>query len=381
MAFGKLGAMGRGFGTFGAHGGLSNNLIRYAPAIDQPIITSGGGAASFPTMTLHQMKRIGDNTTAVDMDNDTKFRYLGMPTGVLVPDAVNTMVVSSLMPGGTAQARTWDTQIEMLTSSKFIAMSWTPTVSTPLVLIVVNGKWVSAAFNATATAGSGSFVMLEFPDNRARRVKFIASGGNKIFGFRTELAYPPTRPTGSATVAAMVGDSLSAGSGTPPTGATFLDVWPHAVANILGFDHCCNASIGGTKWVASGAGDVAVSHFGGGRITPLLTTNPTAIVFAGSRNDSNADQAALDAITSAVSAAMDAVSTVSKRFVMGTFTSLSQNAAVQAGAAAKSVPFVDMTYGLQAADLGGDSIHPTYQGAINLRTRIVPALRAAGCVP
>jgi hypothetical protein len=380
MRLGAMGARG-GFGSAGVLGRASNNLISFAPAIDQPIITSGAGAASFPTVTLHQFKRIGDNTTNVDMAGDTKFRYPGMPTDSLVPDAVNTMVVASLMPGGAAQVRTWDSQIETSTASKYVGLAWTPTTSSPRILVVVNGKWISESFTVTASAGNGSFVLLEFPDNRTRRVKFITSGANKLFGVRTEAASPPVRPTGNDKVLLAIGDSLSAGSGAPPTGATFLDVWPQAVANILGFDHCCNASIGGTKWVASGAGDVAVSHFGGGRITPALTTSPTAVAYAGSRNDSNADQAALDAITSAVSAAMDAVSTVSKRFVMGTFTSLSQNAAVQAGALAKSVPFVDMTNGLQPADLGGDSIHPTYQGAVNLRTRIVPALRAAGCVP
>lgn len=62
-------------------------------------------------------------------------------------------------------------------------------------------------------------------------------------------------------------------------------------------------------------------------------------------------------------------------------TALSQNAPVQAGAASRGVTFIDMQDGFQAGDIGVDGVHPTYDGAVALRNRIVPRLRAAGCVP
>jgi lysophospholipase L1-like esterase len=247
-------------------------------------------------------------------------------------------------------------------------------------MVVVNGRWISPSFTTTGVAGGDSYVQMEFPDRSSRKIKIITSGANQIRNIQTESAYAPVKAAAAGTLLVCDGDSLSAGSGSPPDGASALDTWPQATATMLGFDHCCNASIGGTKWVASGAGDVAVSHFGGGRLTTALTLTPDAFVYAGSRNDSAVDQTALDAITSAVETALDAT-TVTKKFVMGTFTVLSQNAAVQAGAVAKSVPFIDMQQGLQASDIGADTIHPTYQGAVNLRNRIVPALRSAGCVP
>jgi hypothetical protein len=357
--------------------------VPIAPAVDQPVITSGAGAPVFSTQTQHSPKRVGDNTTLVDITGDTKFRYPGIPTGVLGPAAVNTRIQTSVMPGGVAQGRRWDHQVELLTSSKFVAMVWVPTSASPRLLIVVNGRLVAdPSFTVTATSGSTSNVLLEFPDNRPRRIKFITSGGHGILRFETEASYPPVRPTGNDKVLLDIGDSLTAGANTPPDGATFLDTWPQYVALMLGFDHCCNAGIGGTKWVQSGAGDVAISHFGGDRLPLALTINPEAVIFAGSRNDSAADQAALDAITTAVGAALDATS-VTKKFVMGTFTTLSQNAAVQAGADAKGVTFIDMQDGLQPEDLTNpvDVVHPTLQGAINLRNRMAPRLKAAGCVP
>jgi hypothetical protein len=383
MSFGKLGAMGRGMGHLGVLGNASIGLT-YAPAIDQPIITSGSGllsASAFSTQTSHTFKRIGDNTTAVDMANDTKFRYPGVPDGTLGPGTTNSLVIGTLMPGGTAQARRWDTQFEFVTSSKYVGMDWLTSSTVPRMIVVVNGKWISPSFTTTGVAGNNSYVLFEFPDRSSRKIKIITSGGgSQIRSIWTESANPPVKAASAGTLLVVDGDSMSAGSGTPPDYASAFDAWPQATATILGFDHCCNASIGGTKWVASGAGDVAVSHFGGGRLTTALTLTPDAFVYAGSRNDSAVDQTALDAITSAVETALDAT-TVTKKFVMGTFTVLSQNAAVQAGAEAKSVPFVNMTYGLQASDIGVDGVHPTYQGAVNLRNRIVPALRSAGCVP
>lgn len=353
-----------------------NLQLSFAPAADQPIVTSGAGSPVFTNQTVHTPKRIGDNTTAVDVAGDPKFRYPGIPPGTLGPAAINSRIQSPLMPGGAAQARRWDAQIEFLTSSKYVGLDWVPAAASTTILVVVNGKWTGPAFAVSAMAGSVSFVLLEFPDNRPRTVKLIL-GAHQIRTIGTETAYPPVRSTSAGKTLLTIGDSLSAGSGT----ATFLDVWPQATATILGFDHCCNAAIGGTKWVPSGSGDVAISHFGGDRLPLALTTNPEAVVFAGSRNDSGSNQAELDAITTAVLAVIDATGG-SKRFMMGTFTVLPQSGAVKAAAAARGVAYIDMQYGLLAADLaGGDGVHPPYAGAVNLRDRIVPQLKIAGCVP
>jgi len=356
--------------------------VPIAPAEDQPVVTSGGGAASFPTQTQHTYKRIGDNTTNVDIDGDPKFRYPGVPAGVLVPAAVNSRFSASLIPGGVSQQRRWNIQVEFDTSSKYVAMIWTQADAAPRLLVTVNGRWVTAdPFSITATAGSSSNMLLEFPDNRPRRIKLVVSGSAQMARIETEAAYPPVRPTGKNSLIAIDGDSLSGGAGTPPGGATQFDVWPLAVAAMLGYDHCCNASIGSTKWAprSDGTADENTSHFGGGRLPLALGLSPDAIVFAGSRNDNSGDAVA---ITSAVRQALQDSVAVPKRFVMGTFSSFpAQNSAVQAGAAAEGVPFIDMTDGLRPEDLGGDSVHPTYAGAVALRNRIAPRLAAAGCVP
>jgi hypothetical protein len=279
------------------------------------------------------------------------------------------------MPGGAAQARRWDTQVEFDTSSKFVAWVGVPPSATPHFLIYVNGKMVSPSFSVSLTAGSTGYVQLEFPDRRPRKVKWVFSGGNPVLRFETEAAYPPTRTASAGKILAAIGDSLTAGAGTPPDYSSALDTWIVTCAAMLGFDHALNAGIGGTFWTPSGAGDVAVSHFGGGRLPLVQGLAPEALAYAGSRNDPSAD-----AIRIAVEAALDAT-TITKRFVMGTFTSLSKNAYVQTGAINKGVPFIGMTDGLQAGDLGVDGIHNTYQGGINLAMRMVPRLYAAGCRP
>jgi len=332
----------------------------------------------FATQTQHTLKRIGDNTTNVDMAGDTKFRFPGVPDGCMVPAAINSRVQAPVMPGGISQGRRWDWQVETVTSSKFFALSCVPSGATPEFLIVVNGKWISTAKTVVPmVSGSLGFLMLEFPDNRPRRIKIITQGACQILNFQTEAAYPPARPVGNDKVLLSVGDSLTVGA----NGVGSLETWPQGAAAMLGFDHCCNAAIGGTRWVQSGTGDVAISHFGGDRLPLALTTaNIAAAVFAGSRNDAGGNQAQLDAITAAVGAAMD-ITPIAKRFIAGTFTVLPQNPAVQAGALAKGVTFIDMQDGLQPEDISNDAVHPTLQGAINLRNRFVPRLLAAGCVP
>jgi len=47
------------------------------------------------------------------------------------------------------------------------------------------------------------------------------------------------------------------------------------------------------------------------------------------------------------------ITPIAKRFIADTFTVLFQNPAVQAGAAAKIVTFIDMQDGLQADHIGG----------------------------
>lgn len=356
-------------------------LFPMVSAIDRPIVSSAAGGPVFATQTQHLPKRIGDNTTNVDMAGDPKFRYPGVPAGGLVPAAVNSRVRTELIPGGAAQFRYWDMQVEFVTSSRFVALAWAPSVAAVPVLVLVNGRWILPSFLATASAGSTSHVLLEFPDRRPRRIKCVFHGHHQFSRIETEAACPPVRPTGNDRGLIVVGDSLTAGAGTAPTGASAFDTWPQALATALGFDHCCNAAIGGTRWVAGGAGDVAVSHFGGGRIAPALTTNPVAIIFAGARADSAASAPELAEITAAVTAALLATGSIAKRFVMGTFTNLEPNTAVRAGALASGVPFIDMVDGLQPADLGADAVHPTYAGAVALRGRMAPRLFAAGCTP
>lgn len=355
----------------------------FAPAIDQPIVTHGDGSpTTFPTLTQHRPLRLvpDDNTSYVDQVGDPKFGYPGTPPGVVKPRAgANARIETLYMPGGTAQGRRWDLTIETVTSSRFVGLSWTTGPAYPPFLVFVNGRPISAAINGSATANAAKFIRLEFPDNRPRKIKVIL-GGHSLDHISTEAAYPPVRPASAGTTLAVIGDSLSAGAGSPPTGATAFDTWPQFAALMLGFDHCCNASIGGTRWVQAGADDVALSYFGGGRLPLVLSMAPSALIFAGSRND-NAVDATIQA--SAETALTDALAVMSpdRIFVAGTFTALRQNAPVRAAALARGVHFIDMQDGFQAGDIGVDGVHPTYDGAVALRNRIVPRLRAAGCVP
>lgn len=377
LGLGRLGPLSKlRLGAAAPSTGVGVPVLQFAPVNDQPIITGAAGTPVFATQTPHTLKRLGDDTTAVDIAGDPKFRYPGVPAGVLVPAPINARVVSSVLPGGVAQGRRWDHAIEFETQSKFVALVAQVTNASPRWLVSVNGKWISESFTTAASAGATSHILMEFPDRAPRKIKIMTNGGSAVINLQTEAAHPPVRSVSPGKVLLTIGDSLSAGA----NGIDALQVWPQAIAAMLGFDHCCNASIGGTRWVQSGTGDVAISHFGGDRLPLGLATSPEAVVFAGSRNDAASNQAQLDQISAAVIAALDAAS-VSKKFVMGTFTDLPQNAAVRSGAEARSVPFVNMTDGLLPEDISGDFVHPTLQGAINLRNRIAPRLFAAGCRP
>lgn len=384
--------------TEGVGGGIA---IPMTPAIDTPVFSYDTVSPTFPTVTEHAFLRIGGaNTGGADTVNDTKFRYPGTPTGVIVPwPTTNYYLSTSLIPGGASQSRYWDTQIEFVTTSKYVTLLAHTAGAGANILVMVNGAWVNTPYVISPLANNVTgFFSLQFPDNRSRKIKMVMQGGSlQMHSVFTEAAYPPVRSAAAGKTLLCIGDSITAGAnGVAPGGATALDTWPQWVGTALGYDHVCNAAIGGTKWVALGSGtaDQLTSHFGGGRLsTALGGMTPDAIMFMGSRNDASAVQADLDAITAAVTSALGQVSSFAKVYVAGTITALTaNNDAVRAGTLAASRPFIDLSgliYGTGKSTaptgdgnadtyIGSDGVHPTFAGHQYIRTNYALRLRGIG---
>lgn len=329
------------------------------PPIDTPTITY----ASASTIASGQIKRErregGVTGAALDMTTDPNFRYLGFPSAAAWSASPNFFVEPPLIPGGVSQGRRWEFQVECETNATEIEyVLHAPSAGARPFAFLVNGRLY--ANSVTHTLSGQIYVKLAFPDARVRRIRMIGNGAMRWQGAVISSGATIARSTQPITrIGAAVGDSLTVGSGTAPDGANSWETWAYRTLLAMGCDLVINAGIGGTKWVPSGSGDVAVSHYGGGRLTALLAMGVTDLVFAGSRNDSATNQAALDAITAAVTAALTAVSAVPNVYVAGTFTNLPQNPAVKAAAVAKGRPFIDLHSAIYGT---GKSTAPTGDG-------------------
>lgn len=344
------------------------------PAADVPVITFDASQYG----TLHAPKRVGDvSTGSLDMDGDTKFRYFGFPSAIATPADPTQFVQTELKPGGGSQAAYWPFSVEFETTSDVVQIKSRAAATNPNQgIILVNGRFVAETRTTTTTAaGSWTRMRLTFPSTGFRRIQLISfNPPNGAFGgVGVTTGHSVIRPTYiPQRRIAIIGDSLTNGSGVAPAGATESETYALRLAYLLGADQVILAGIGGTGWVQQAAGETQ-SHFGA-RVAPVVAMDPDVIIFMGSRNDTTAT-----GVQAAVEAALDACTSVPEVYLTGTITKTgftAQNAAVKAGADAKGRKFIDLagiiygtgksgaTTGDGNADffIGTDGVHPTHEG-------------------
>ena len=354
------------------------------PAIDLPVVSFVmGGTSQITSKATHREARLGGVSNAtVDWNGDPKFRYLGCPPAAVQPmAAAPTQFIETLaMPGGASQARKYDLMIETETSAPEI--EWRCQVANAgagPMMFWVNGRWVSPTSLAQSTSAGEMLTKLTFPDARPRTIRALLPGGVRFGGCYATPGHAVKRVQNVIKRrVCVIADSMGTSTGEPPDGGRLVDTLQYHLPYLLGADETLAFGIGGTKWVAAGSGDVAVSHFGGDRLTAALALNPDVIVFFGSRNDSASTQPQLDAIQAAVQSALTLCANVPEVYVAGTITDLPQNAVVKAATLAMGRTFVDLKgivygtgkYGSPTGDGNADyylrseatPVHPTYLG-------------------
>jgi lysophospholipase L1-like esterase len=286
-------------------------------------------------------------------------------------------VDSTLKPGGATQSAYWPFSVEFETTSDIVQVKSRAGITSPNQgIILVNGRMVQdTRIQSTTAAGSWTRMRLTFPSTGFRRIQIIGlnPSAGSFGGVQVTTGHSVIRPDYAVKRRiAIIGDSLTNGSGVAPGGAVFTETYALRLAYLLGADQVILAGIGGTGWVAQ-SGSETQSHFGA-RVAPVVAMNPDVIIFAGSRNDTSAT-----GVQAAVEAALDGCANVPEVYVTGTVTKAgftAQNAAVKAGTEAKGRKFVDLAgifYGTGKAGalanngnadffIGSDGIHPTHEG-------------------
>lgn len=356
------------------------------PAADTPVITFD--AAGYGTLVAP--KRIGDVANAgLDMDGDTRFRYFGFPQGVATPADPTQFVDTTLKPGGATQAAAWPFSVEFETTSDIVQVkSRAGTASPNQGIILVNGRFVQdTRILSTTAAGSWTRMRLTFPSTGYRRIQIIGLNPTlgSFGGVQVTTGHSVIRPNYAVKRRiAIIGDSLTNGSGVAPGGAATSETYALRLAYLMGADQVILAGIGGTGWVTQSGGETQ-SHFGA-RVAPVVAMDPDVIIFMGSRNDPTAT-----GVQAAVEAALDGCASVPEVYVTGTVTATgftAQNAAVKAGTEAKGRKFVDLAgiiYGTGKAGaltndgnadffIGTDGIHPTHEGHKYMARRFLEAI-------
>ena len=359
------------------------------PAADVPTITFDATGYG----TLVAPKRIGDVSNAgLDMDGDTHFRYFGFPQGVATPADPTQFVDTTLKPGGATQAAYWPLSVEFETTSDIVQVKSRANAANPNQgIILVNGRMVQdTRILSTTAAGSWTRMRLTFPSTGFRRIQIIGLNPTvgSFGGVQVTTGHSVIRPDYAVKRRiAIIGDSLTNGSGVAPAGAIFTETFALRLAYLMGADQVILAGIGGTGWVTQSGGETQ-SHFGA-RVAPVVAMDPDVIIFMGSRNDPSAT-----GVQAAVEAALDGCASVPEVYVTGTVTKTgftAQNAAIKAGTEAKGRQFVDLAgiiYGTGKAGaltndgnadffIGTDGIHPTHEGHKYIARRFFQAIAGA----
>jgi lysophospholipase L1-like esterase len=234
-----------------------------------------------------------------------------------------------------------------------------PSVSVILGLVFVNGKRIQeeALRSTDRTAGAGYSWTLTFPTAGTRRITIygLNSTSGRFGGVAVPSGYTVWKPTDLATRRiAFIGDSYTAGAGSPPSGASRAETYMWRMGLLLGGDEFINAGVGTTGFVATVGGD-ASSAFAG-RVNEALAMQPDVVVIAGGRNDPTSG------VQVAAEALLSALSSVPEVYVMPTAANgqTAVRSALQAACETQNVPYLDID--VDAIEKGGDGVHPTWQG-------------------
>lgn len=360
--------------------------LTLAPSYNQPTVTSGPhGFSALASAVISgspgwlREKRVGvaetaagasqTSTAALDLTGSTRYRYPGVPSAIGSPSNQGQYAATDLQPGGVASSH-WPFAVEFVTSSPQVAFRYNaPTANPSLGRILVDGLPITDTVgSATATAGSGYYVLLTFPDNRSRTITVI--GGNatqgRWGGCAVASGYSITKPTDTQPIMAVISDSYTRGAGSVGT----VDTAGWRLAWELGYGRAvCLAAVGGTGIIYNGSGTDAASF--DGRIADVMALNPAVVLILGGRNDSDSG------LQAALAAQLDTIGSTPLRVVASSASEASQSAvraAMAAAAASRGVAYIDATIDALPKL---DAVHPTQGGHNTLAAELLAEWPAA----
>jgi lysophospholipase L1-like esterase len=230
----------------------------------------------------------------------------------------------------------------------------------------------SAAFSTDAS-GAGYLLSLRWATSKARLIKIVGYnlglGGCQVGGTDTLSAPGYTRPP----LAFFFGDSYTFGTGATTTSQN----WANVLAAAKGWE-CLQDGIGGAGWTSS------TTSLPNTRVTndmALRTNAPSKIICAMGYNDAGGNMATLSSQFATAIATMQADFPSATIQVLGPWTPLGETAnlatvktTLQTACSSAGVTFVDIsdiiTAGNSSIYTGGDNVHPNQAGHTYLGQQI-----------
>lgn len=257
----------------------------------------------------------------------------------------NLEMHGDLKPGGGAQAATWNTAFEFVTSATDAFEMGMYDTGAAAFLLEVGGIEIGY-FAAPSGLAAGKKVTVTFPVARARHIRI--SGFNRFAYLWMKTGHTITKPTLPRRLGAIVGDSYIGGAGGPTSmaggadvgadrGATQITTYAPSLLRALGVNAPILTGIGGTGFVAMAPTSDYIS-----RAPILVGWNPKVLVTTGSINDPQNGTG----VQAAVEAYLAATVSIPERYVTTVVRVGWEacNAAIRAGVAAhgNNVKLVDV---------------------------------------
>lgn len=260
-------------------------------AVTPTVTASAAGAAtSIVNGKLRKPKGTGASSP-VDVDGDQAFFYVGGPTaagvayGAASPDW--DYVRPNYLTGGSGSSVFWPTSVQFLYDGQVFEMPVKAFATTLKYRMKIDGRYVTEAVQSIAGLAAGSQYQIKFDLGSGGVERLIeiepdwqtmSFGG--IYIEPTATAKRGRRPEFTA---AVLGDSISGGSGT----VSRLETWLPRAAHLVGCDAALNLSIGGTGFLTA-----AGSQFRD-RVADVVASAADVVWIFGGQNDYAQTPAAL----------------------------------------------------------------------------------------
>ena len=266
-----------------------SNPLANPPAVGVTMTTTAAAKAS---LTKSYLPTTAPDAFVVHGGTPTVFAdtYWYFPVSDQSPDVHGNVGAYSTNKGLDA----WGWEVEFMTDAPAVMIKVFGYASPQSNFrIIVDGRYVTKAPTTFAVSSGVSYIRLDFAGvRRDRHIQFRSMMGNLFGGVLVEPRSTVWAPPQSDVVrVAVTGDSYTDRMGYPHSGMLPDGMWPHVLANYLGWRDVRQVAVGATGYLNDGGTRLPIQ----GQISRWIGIKPDVVVFAAGYNDSPVPAAPLTA--------------------------------------------------------------------------------------